>query len=273
MWCSTCQQETPGVVNAASRRIVCSRCHNPVQKGKLPHNTRICDEGLALDELTLVAAGSTTKAAPLRTDDWAARERVRTVIRELRRPNPTISDLTHHASIDRFRFDPPHDLFGQIEQATLPSLAAPVALPVTNATLQNQRSSSSQIVAWLIVLAGLLTLGCGVGLIAWSLLHNQMRHWNLAMGLAISGQGVLILGLVLVISRLWRSSRYAAAKLQEVHATVGQVQRASESLVAARGSSAPAFYADLARGASPHILLANLKGQVDQLATRVGSVQ
>jgi hypothetical protein len=38
-----------------------------------------------------------------------------------------------------------------------------------------------------------------------------------------------------------------------------------------RSGGAPAFYADLVRGASPQVMLANLKGQIDQLATRIGS--
>ena len=168
------------------------------------------------------------------------------------------------------RFDPPQDLFAQLEHATAPGLATTTSLPPANAMLQKRSSGGSQIVAWLIVLVGVLALACGVGLIAWSLSSGQMPYWNLALGLALGGQGILILGLVLVISRLWRSSRYAATKLQEVHAGLGQLQQASETLVAMRTGGAPAFYADLVRGASPHVLMANLKGQFDQLATRLG---
>ncbi len=126
-------------------------------------------------------------------------------------------------------------------------------------------------VAWLIVLVGSLALAAGVGLIAWSLSAKQMLYWNLALGLALGGQGTLILGLVLVVSRLWRHSRYAAGKLQDVHVRLGQLQQTAEVLKTMRaGGGAPAFYAELARGASPHMLLTNLKGQLDQLATRLG---
>ena len=47
------------------------------------------------------------------------------------------------------------------------------------------------------------------------------------------------------ISRLWRSSRYSAAKLQDVHVRLGQLQQSSETLAATRTGGAPAFYADL----------------------------
>jgi hypothetical protein len=125
--------------------------------------------------------------------------------------------------------------------------------------------------AWIVVLVGMLGLAGGVALISWSLSSADMMYWNHAIGLALASQATLILGLVLVISRLWRSSRQSAAKLHEVHARLGQLQQTSETMAATRAGGAPAFYADLVRGASPHVMLANLKGQVDQLATRVGT--
>ncbi|HVT29068.1 MAG TPA: hypothetical protein VHE81_13725, partial [Lacipirellulaceae bacterium] len=196
---------------------------------------------------------------------------VRTVIRELRRPAPAVGVRTPSFTTDRLRFEPPHDLFGQIERATTPSLATADLQPTLNALSQLPRSDGSQVVAWLVVIVGVLALAGGVGLIAWSLSTQQMPYWNLALGLTLGGQGTLILGLVLVTSRLWRNSRYATTKLQEVHSRLGQLQHAAESLAATRAGGAPAFYADLVRGASPHVLLANIKGQVDQLATRLSS--
>ena len=67
MWCSNCHQESPGVAHATSGRIVCSRCQRP-EKRKAPHATRICDDGLALDEPT--PARANVSSAPFRADDW-----------------------------------------------------------------------------------------------------------------------------------------------------------------------------------------------------------
>jgi hypothetical protein len=86
----------------------------------------------------------------------------------------------------------------------------------------------------------------------------------------LAGQGLLVFGLVLVVSRLWRSSRQANGKLQDAHARLVELQHATEVLTTTRTGGAPAFYAELVRGASPQMLLANLKGQLDQLATRLG---
>jgi hypothetical protein len=268
MWCNTCQQETPGAIHPASARIVCSRCQQPMERRKPPHAARICDEGLALDEPATSAAGAAAKNASFRVDDWAARQRVRSVVRELRRPNPASAVSPNRAATDRLRLDPPHNWKSPLEHTHLPGISPAAAPPSANPILQ-RNGLGNQFAAWLIVFAGVLTLASGVGLIAWSLSKNEMRFWNLALGLALGGQGALIFGLVLVISRLWRTSRYAAARLQDVHARLGQLQQASETLAASNKASAPAFYADLVRGASPHVLLANIKGQVDQLATHV----
>jgi hypothetical protein len=270
MWCSTCQQDTPGVAHTATGRIVCSRCQQPVRSRKATANARICDEGIALDEQSAAAPAA---AAEFKSDDWSSQHRVRTLARELKRPAIAASKSSASAFADRRRFEPPHDLFGEAERAAASMESGPTPLPPATSATQAGRTEGSQIVAWLIVVAGSLALAGGIGLMAWSLSTKIMVHWNLALGLALGGQGTLILGLVLVVSRLWRHSRYAASKLQDVHARLGQLQHTAEVLTTMRsGGSAPAFYAELARSASPHMLLTNLKGQLDQLATRLSGI-
>lgn len=157
------------------------------------------------------------------------------------------------------RFAPPADLFETPSELVTPtSVRAP------------RRSQGGQVIAWLIVMAGALALCGGIGAIAWCLSTGRGQFWNLSLGLTLAGQGILILGLVLVVVRLWRNTRFATSKLQDVHTRLGQLQRTAEALATNRGGS-PAFYAELARGATPQILLSNLKGQIDQLATRLGA--
>jgi hypothetical protein len=242
-----------------------------MKKEKSPHATHICDDGLALDEQLETRTNARSKAPPTSLDDWEARQRVRSVVRELNRPTPAAASPATRSASDRFRFEPPHNLFQQSDASSTAGLPSSISPIGTATTFPAGRSEGSQFIAWLTVITGVLTLAYGLGMIGWSLSAHETRHWNLALGFALGGQGILIFGLVLVISRLWRSSRYAAGKLHDVHTSLGQLRQASEAIAATRGGSAPAFYADLVRGASPQVLLANLKGQVDQLATRVGS--
>src|SRR3954447_3181315 len=188
MWCTNCQQETPGVSNA-SGRIVCSRCQRPTKKEKSPHATYICDEGLALDDQVTASTSTASKAPPTRFDDWQARQRVRSVVRELQRPNPTAAVQSSRITADRLRFEPPHDLFDQRQSGSADGLPASISPIAAAARSRSGQSEGSQFIAWLIVMSGVLTLGCGLGLIGWSLSAHETRHWNLATGLALSGQG------------------------------------------------------------------------------------
>jgi hypothetical protein len=234
--------------------------------------TPLGDDGIPLDEP--VVAATVAAAPPICSDDWSTRQRAREIDRKLRRPmhfNPSIGSSATSALQGPRRFDPPQNLFDQLEQVTTPTIATATP-PVTSAKqLIKRRTSASQVVAWLVVSLGTIVLAAGLGLIGWSLYAEQMQYWNLALGLSLGGQGALIFGLVLVVSRLWRNSRYAVNKLQDVHARLGQLQTTADALTATRPGGAPAFYGELAHGASPQMLLSNLKGQLDQLATRLGN--
>jgi hypothetical protein len=191
-------------------------------------------------------------------DDWQTRQRARTLGRELRRSSVASSPQLNPLPSNPRRFDPPAELFDNrtTEVTPIPSPAI-------------RRSQGGQAIAWLIVTTGLVALCGGLSAIAWSLTAERGDYWNLALGLTLGGQGALIFGLVMIVSRLWRNSRFATSKLQDVHTRLGELQRTAEALATNRGGTG-AFYADLARGAPPQVMLSNLKGQVDQLAARFG---
>jgi hypothetical protein len=229
--------------------------------------TPICDDGIALDDPVAAEAA----AKPPRFDGWPSAQQVRQLSRELRRSSiatPTAS--SPFPPIGR-RLDPPQHLASELPLTTAPVVAPAISHVATSGALKPRRSRAGQIFAWLVVAAGFVVLAGGLSLIAWSLINERFVYWNLAIGLTLGGQGTLIFGLVLVVMQLWRNSRYATGKLHEVHARLGQVQQTADVLATMRSGGAPAFYTDLVRGASPQVLLANLKGQLDQLAARVGN--
>jgi hypothetical protein len=235
---------------------------------KAAAENRICEDGIVLDDPAAVA---TAAAPPFLAKDWRARQRVRNLGRELRRPAYAAASTASRTPQGPRRFDPPPNLFDHLEHVTAPASVTVRPQNDADRTTILHRHRASQIAAWLIVVAGAIALTAGIGLMGWSLVERQMTYWNLAVGLALGGQGTLIFGLVLVVSRLWHNSRYASAKLQEVHARLAQLQHTADALTATRSGGTPAFYADLVRGASPQMLLSNLKGQLDQLATRLGN--
>lgn len=247
-------------------RSVCARCHGPF---RAPHAIRICEDGIALDEAPLFASATgkpfVTSSAP---DDWQLRQRTRALGRQLRREGggpPTLDgDQDSHR-----RLDPPQDVLDELHDLT----ASPIIMPTESVTERRKssprRPEGGQFAAWGFAAAGATLLGGGIGTIVWALAADRPDLWNLAVGTTLAGQGLLIFGLVMLVARLWRTSRHAADRLHTVHTELGQLQRTADALTAMRSGGAPAFYAELVRGASPQMLLANLKGQLDQLATRL----
>jgi hypothetical protein len=249
-------------------RTVCSRCQRPLRIKKPPHSATICDGGLALDE----QAAATAAATLPRVDDWSVHQRLRELGRELRRPAPASVAAPSGFPQGPRRFDPPQIVVDDVARDTADPFVPTAAYTAIRTAANSRPAKGTQVVAWLVVLAGSLALASGIGLVAWSLVTEQILYWNLALGLTLGGQGVLILGLVLVVLRLWRNSRHATGKLHVVHSQLDKLQHTADALATMRSGGAPAFYAELVRGTSPQVLLANLKGQVDQLATRIGSV-
>ena len=254
MWCSNCQQDVPAIGRSDSNRLACSRCHATLRPA---HAASISEAGIELDSASTLEL--VDSRPPRMADDWQLRRRTRVLGRKLR----------HDAGTPR-RADSPVASFAQLAEQTASPFIDPAIHVKPNEPASPPAPEFGQFVAWFITFAGIASLATGIGMIGWSIAHGGSEYWDHALALTLAGQGLLIFGLVLVVTRLWRNSRYASGKLQEVHLELGQLQRTAESLAAMRGG-APAFYAELVRGASPQMLLSNLKGQLDQLATRLSS--
>jgi hypothetical protein len=272
MWCSNCQQDVPAIGKPGTNKCVCSRCQQIVRP---PHAVQICEDGIALDEapqlLKTAAASTGTTSPPFETDDWDLRRRNRELGRKLRhdlgKPRSRSAASNRTASSDLVI---PDNLFDDLRLGAAPSLFAPTEADLGPRSAPPYKPEGGQFLAWLTAFCGAAVLGAGLGTVSWSLSAGRADTWNLAVGLTLTGQGLLIFGLVLIAARLWRNSRYASHKLIDVHTQLGQLQHTADALTAMR-SGAPAFYAELVRGASPQMLLANLKGQIDQLTTRLSN--
>jgi hypothetical protein len=125
------------------------------------------------------------------------------------------------------------------------------------------------ILAWTVLSLGLLASVVGGTLLVMSFAITRQELWSLGLPITIGGQVCLLLGLVLQLERVWQGSRYAVDMLDEVDERLADLKTATNLLGATRSSASQAFYAHLAEGASPHLLLADLKGQLDLLAVRM----
>lgn len=136
----------------------------------------------------------------------------------------------------------------------------------SEATVQTPRG---HFLGWTVLSLGLAVFSCGAVLLAWSLVAGRQDLWPLGMPLALIGQAGLIVGLVLQLEGLWNTSRKTAAVLSELDGELKNVRQATSLLSCSHATSAQSFYLHLAEGASPQLLLADLKGQMDLLAQQM----
>jgi hypothetical protein len=129
----------------------------------------------------------------------------------------------------------------------------------------------SHSLAWCILALGLATFACGAVLLGWSFAAERDDLWPLGLPLALVGQAGLILGLVLQLDGLWQSNRQTSQSLTHLDDELSRVRHATTLLTTTKNASAQSFYAHMAEGASPQLLLADLKGQLDLLAQQMAS--
>lgn len=253
MWCRHCKQDVPAVAPATDGAVHCARCHGTLDQPAFA--TGVSDAGVGLDQESRQAAEPQKRLASL--DDAYRLDDMRRTIRGAQRRASGAPRV--------LRFDPPEQL---VEQSRV---EAPNDTPPKPRVDQPARDNHrpTQWVAWMLALAGAMGLGAGLGLMFWSLTEARPELWDWGVGATLAGQGLLIIGLVQLIASLWHSSRAANSTLRGVHHELRRLGRTTESLLGANSSTAASFYADLARGASPEMLLANLKGQVDALSNYV----
>jgi hypothetical protein len=68
---------------------------------------------------------------------------------------------------------------------------------------------------------------------------------------------------------LWQANRRNTETLENVDRRLHQINHAATLLRTSHGSPGQSFYAHLAEGAHPHLLLSDLKGQLDLLANKL----
>jgi hypothetical protein len=124
--------------------------------------------------------------------------------------------------------------------------------------------------AWFFLSVGLLTFVFGGTLLAWAVTGNGTDLWSWGLPLTLAGQCVLLIGGVLFVDSLWQDHCATSEVLDTVNEQLAQLRHATSLLGSAYGLSDRSFYAHLADGASPQMLLADVKGQLDMLALKLG---
>jgi len=259
MWCQACRQDVPAIAAGEEGRLCCARCGEAIASVLLvAHAEQIADTGIDLSgEASDRAERSTGESIerPADLDHGALEEAARI----LKPESAQRFDAPHapHAALagPHFNMKPHH---------------APHPEPQADGRLERpRRKRGTSLLAWLLLALGLMAFSCGAVLLGWSIYAGRADLWNLGVPLTLAGQFLLILGLVLNLDRLWKTNDENLTKLDEVEQRLVDLRNTTMLLGPGRGSASQNFYWHVAEGASPQILLSDLKGQLDMLAVEI----
>lgn len=259
MWCSNCGQDVPGI---ASKKpdggILCARCGTRVGPAG--------EEPAGRGPVHLGEAEFSANPPPIDLDDWETEEDLRRadmLVGRIRgQTGRTDSAASHHV------VDGPHaavrDWHAHL-RARMGRREPDVDLPAARPHRRRRVS------AWplLTMSLGVVALVCGAALLIWGHVEGRNDLWSLGLPITIGGQAVLLLGVVLQLHGLWCNTRETSESLDELDENLADLKHATTLLGTTHSSAAQSFYLHMAEGASPELMLADLKGQLDMLTLRL----
>jgi hypothetical protein len=302
MWCRKCGQDVPGVPALEDGQFCCPRCSETLSQVTPLRPSQELEDGSGVEagaEVEPSAGGNTPKRvlqrdlSPPGYDGWEISEDLRHVERLLesgghQRKNASERGKTLRA--ESVHAGPPAPHFSAAgrpqaaERATASqkqcASAAARLVPNSGTPTLAQRPSRQPAtggalsgLAWAALSLGTAAIACGGMLLGWSMATGRQELWGLGTPIALAGQVALLIGLVLQLDRVWRDNRSAADKLDQVDEDLHELKTTTTLLGTSHGPSAASFYAHLADGANPQLLLHDLKGQLDLLALKMAQTE
>ncbi|MCE5266808.1 MAG: hypothetical protein LLG00_02850 [Planctomycetaceae bacterium] len=269
MWCKDCRQDVPALPSADSQTLCCPRCGEELRAGTMPPQPAVVagPEACAAAECDTSSGGFGLRDPMPFLDDWEVGEQLRDIERALWSPKPKEPQPAKAGPQPAVRVDAAH--------AAVPPMHTP-QIEQPGRPRQEKEDNVARVlvvVTWVALGLGAMGFLSGGLLLCGSLLADRPGLWTLGLSVAIIGQVALLVGLVLQLDRLWRNNREAAAKLQDVDEQLHDLKSATTLLGTAQGPAATTFYSHFAGGASPQLLLTDLKSQIDLLAMKIAQVE
>jgi len=220
----------------------------------------------ARTEQALPRAESCPNEPPPAYDGWELEERLRHVERLLKLDQPHGPLREGGGERERFRVDTP-----DVGSTHWHYPAAARAKAARQRTLKASWTESwLPLMTWAVLTLGLMASATSGVLLGWGALCGREDLWAIGVPVGLGSQIVLIVGLVLQLDRLWHDNRDTAQKLDHVDERLHALNKTTSLLGATHGSASSPFHVHMAGGASPQLLLADLKSQLDLLALKLG---
>ena len=262
MWCVDCQQDVPAVARSANEPLSCPRCHRELAPSVA---TVPSDAGIALDSFDQPVVDD---LAPPVT--WLAQEETQQRLREIDRmlnrtyrrdlPASVITGIHH-----------PRDNVPPAEFVTTDVPLRSLSRRVANKPREPRRPTQTSWLLSLMLIGGAISFCAGIGILVWSSAFELENLWQAGLTLTVGSEGLLILSLAWMAVRLWRNGRQVNRQLHGVDRQLAEIEQTTSELAGSHQPTSQHFYHHYGQVASPHMLMANLQGQVDLMSARLAS--
>jgi hypothetical protein len=166
----------------------------------------------------------------------------------------------------QLRIDPQSSTWSNADPAASPNNTEPLA-----SQRRTQPSSSQTWLSWSLICLGMMAFTFGAVLAGWSLVADRPDLWSIGLPTVLAGQAVLMLGLIFQLETLWQTFRRTHCVLDELDDRMTELKRTTTLMTSACNTPSQSFYAHMADGATPQMLLADLKGQLDLIALKMAN--
>jgi hypothetical protein len=252
MWCSYCHQDVPAVASEGRGSRTCAKCSREL---KFTAQTTLVDTGIALETFDAPVAAVETIDPLVHLE---SRENLRRLGRQLRAPYQQRVALDTPPFWERLTKDAPES------SAQLRAIARQVEREAEELPYQQKSLPLSFLLS-----GGILAFVCGSLALLWAAAFNQAYIWQWGLTTTLAAEGILIVGLVWMAGRLWHNSRHLNHQLRGVDEQLDEIHELAGSISAQQLSASQNYYHHFSQVANPHMLVANLRGQIDQLAERI----
>ena len=261
MWCSNCRQDVPALAAPDNGHVRCTKCHQeivPKEAERVASSPKAESAKKAKSETPgEVPSWAFVERPPVDIDTWRFDEDLLEAKRLVQACKPVRERQAASAS----------------DRKVAPTFAPQVPRGVSRGSAAKRsaklRSPKFAFFAWILLSLGVMAFVFGGVLLGWSFWSGEQRFWTLGLPFTLGGQAALILGLIFQLDGLWQSNHDATVVLSDLDEQLEELRQATSLLSTSHSSHAQSFYFHLAEGASPHMLLSDLKGQLDLLAMRM----
>ncbi|QDU27369.1 hypothetical protein ETAA8_24560 [Anatilimnocola aggregata] len=262
MWCPKCQQDVPAVVpgdRTSGQR--CIRCQTPFAPGSVAsYDMPPLPAGLEpLTTLPEQASIENLLLPPLPQEDWQLEAELRYVERLAMawKDAPPVAESLARAG----------ELSGGVAGTYETNSTGDSRPPHHSDSVASKPRFAA--LAWATLSVGVMCFVCGGVLLGWSAITGRQSLWSIGLPLTLFGQAGLILGLVLQLETLWQTNRATSHTLDQLDGELHELRHSTTLLTQSHSNPSQSFYLHLSEGASPHLLLADLKGQLDLLSQQM----